>query len=413
MQYGLLGRKLAHSYSPQIHKFFGNYAYSLLELEPESLTSFFAEKNFLGINVTIPYKKTALRYCDELTESARQTGAVNTIINQNGRLLGHNTDCSGFRFMLEKSGLTVKDKKVLVLGSGGASVTARFVLNEEGANTVVISRNGENNYTNLIRHADAALIINCTPVGMYPNNGCSPLSLDAFPALEGVLDMIYNPAKTALLMKAENRGLIALNGLWMLIAQAKESAQFFTGKAFPDTIIHEIYRTISITTQNIALIGMPGCGKTEVGKALAHMLKRELLDSDQAICQKEGCSIADIFEHSGENGFRTIETEVLSQLSKGSGAIIATGGGCVTRPENLPLLRQNSVIIWLRRDIARLAKEGRPLSVAADLKEMYEIRRPLYERFADFSVDNTGTPAETASRILNLLKGMNHENTGY
>lgn len=413
MRFGLLGRKLDHSYSPQIHKYFEDYPYCLFAQEPEALPGFFRERDFSGINITIPYKKTVLDYCDDLTETARAIGAVNTIVNRNGKLIGHNTDCFGFRYMLRKSGLSVKGKKVLILGSGGASITARFVLNNLGAKVIIISRSGENNYQNLDLHADAAMIVNCTPVGMYPNNGHAPLSLVNFPALEGVLDIIYNPAKTKLLMDAEGRGLVALNGLWMLIAQAKESAEWFTGKIFNDSIIDEIYSAISLQTKNIVLIGMPGCGKSAVGSSLSVLLGRIFWDADHLIREKAGCDIPNIFTKQGEAGFRAIETAVLADIAKGSGAVIATGGGCVTREENLPLLRQNSIIIWLKREINQLPKDGRPLSQTTDLEEMYRVRKPKYERFADFAVENNGTPEETANAIVRLLKGKYNEDIGY
>ena len=235
MKCGLLGRKLGHSYSPQIHAQLGSYSYDLFEKEPEEVADFLQNGNFTAINVTIPYKKTVMPYCGSLTPRAIAMGSVNTIVRRpDGSLLGHNTDYFGFSSMVRRSGLEPSGKKVLVLGSGGASVTAVAVLKEMGANVVVISRSGEDNYENLHRHADAAILCNCTPVGMYPNNGVSPVDLTRFPRLEGVLDMIYNPARTALLLQAERLGLVAENGLWMLVAQAKEAAEWFTGSSLAD-----------------------------------------------------------------------------------------------------------------------------------------------------------------------------------
>ena len=404
MQCGLLGRKLSHSYSPQIHGFLGDYPYRLFEIEPNEVEDFLLNGDFSSINVTIPYKKTALSYCSSLSDTAKKLGAVNTIVrNVRGELIGHNTDYFGFLYMVKKSGIQVNGKKVLILGSGGASNTAVAVMQELGANVVIFSRTGENNYDNITLHADTAIIVNATPVGMYPNNGISPVNIDAFPLLEGVLDMIYNPARTKLLMDAEERGLIAQNGLWMLIAQAKESSEWFTGNKIDDRIIEDIYEKLSKQMQSIVLIGMPGCGKTTVGKALAKAYDRTFIDADSEIEQLAGCSIPEIFRSSGEEGFRKLETKVLSRLGKESGCVISTGGGCVTREENYPLLHQNGKIIWLHRDIELLPTNGRPLSQATKLQDMYRIRQPLYRRFADHVVDNKGSIEETLDQIRRLL----------
>ena len=404
MQFGLLGRKLGHSYSPQIHSYLGEYLYELYEVEPENIEFFMKSKDFAGINVTIPYKKTVLPYCASLSNMALKLGAVNTIIrNDQGNLIGHNTDYFGFMYMVRKSGLQVLGKKVLVLGSGGASNTAVAVMQELGANVIVISRSGKNNYENIQLHNDAAAIVNATPVGMYPNNGVSPIDLSFFPQLEGVLDMIYNPSKTKLMLDAEERGLVAENGLWMLIAQAKESAEWFTGKRYDDRIIEQIYRALSTEMENIVLVGMPGCGKSSVGQALAKELNRSFFDADQEIINAAGCSIADIFEKSREKGFRQMETAILKKLGKNSCSVISTGGGCVTREENFPLLRQNGIIIWIQRDIELLATDGRPLSNATKLHDMYTVREPMYRRFADHIVTNNGSIQETIEQIRRLL----------
>ena len=269
MKCGLLGRKLGHSYSPQIHAYLGSYRYDLFEREPEAVEDFLKNEDFSAINVTIPYKKTVMPYC-RLTPVAEYMGSVNTIVRQkDGTLLGHNTDYFGFTSMVHRSGLDPKGKKCLVLGSGGASVTAVAVLREMGANVIVISRSGEDNYDNLDRHKDAAMICNCTPVGMYPNNGIRPVNLALFPQLEGVLDMIYNPTRTQLLMDAAERGLVHINGLWMLVAQAKEAAEWFLGQKLPVSLIESVYRKIQLQMENIILVVMPGCGKSTIGKSLA------------------------------------------------------------------------------------------------------------------------------------------------
>lgn len=407
MKCGLLGRKLGHSYSPSIHAALSDYEYDLYEKEPEELENFLKEGDFTGLNVTIPYKKAVIPYLFDLAPTAECLGAVNTIVRlENGQLIGFNTDYGGFRSMVNKSGLSVRGKKVLVLGSGGASNTAVEALEQMGAMPVVISRSGENNYENLHRHADAAILVNATPVGMYPNVGVSPVDLDQLPNLEGVLDVIYNPARTQLLLDAEAKGLVTMNGLWMLVAQAKDSAELFTKQDISNEKITEIYRTLKGQMENIVLIGMPGSGKSTVGQALAEQLGRSFVDADAEIVKVAGKSIPDIFAESGESGFRAIETQVLAQLGKRSGLIIATGGGCVTREENYPLLHQNGTIVWLKRDIELLPTEGRPLSVAGALQEMYRIRKPMYQRFADCTIENSGDIQSTVTKILDALEGM-------
>ena len=322
---GLLGGKLGHSYSPAIHRMLGDYAYELFEKSPEELGDFLRHGNFSGINVTIPYKKAVIPYLSELSETAKKLGAVNTIVRKpDGALIGHNTDYFGFLSMLQKSGLQVSGKKVLVLGSGGASATCQCVLQEAGADVVVISRNGENNYHNIHLHADAAVIVNATPVGMYPNCGDSPLSLESFRNLEGVLDLIYNPARTALIMEAEHRNLVTENGLWMLVAQAAESAFWFAGIPVSQKKIAEIYNTLKSQMMNIVLIGMPGCGKSTVGKSLAKRLGKQFLDADKCIEDKAGKSIPEIFREVGEDGFRKLETQVMGKLGKESGLTMPT-----------------------------------------------------------------------------------------
>lgn len=405
MHCGLLGQRLCHSYSPQIHSRLASYTYSLFEKEPEDLENFLKNGDFQGLNVTIPYKKSVIPYLDELSPIAARLGAVNTIVRKSdGTLVGHNTDYFGFRSMVLRSGLQPESKKVLVLGSGGASNTAVAVLEELEAEVVVISRSGEENYTTLHRHGDAAIIVNTTPVGMYPNVGASPVDLSLFPKLEGVLDVIYNPARTQLLLDAQQRGLVTMNGLWMLVAQAKESAEWFTGQTISDDAIAAIHKTLKAQMENIILIGMPGCGKSTVGKLLAKKLGKAFVDADAAIEEFAGKTIPQIFAQEGEPGFRKIETQVLAALGKRSGCVIATGGGCITRPENYPLLHQNSTILWLQRDISLLPTNGRPLSKAGNLVEMYQIRKPLYESFADLTLENTNSPAETLQNILSLLE---------
>ena len=400
---GLLGEKLGHSYSPEIHKSLGNYSYRLFEKNPEELEAFLAKVAFTGINVTIPYKSAVIPYCDELSPIAQALGAVNVIVRKpDGKLVGHNSDYFGFETLLDRSGLQVSGKKVLVLGSGGASKVAIAVLKNRGANVVVISRKGFNNYDNLHLHEDAAVIVNTTPVGMYPNTGISPLSLDVFPHLEGVLDAIYNPACTQLLIDAEKRGLVAMNGLWMLVAQAKEAAEWFTGTEIPDNKIVEIHRTLKQKMENIVLIGMPGCGKTTIGKLLAAETGKKFVDADVAFSGHFGQSPAQIIESQGEAAFRKMESQILEKLGKESGMVIATGGGCVTIPDNKWLLRQNGILFWIQRDLEHLATEGRPLSQNGSLEKLYQRRMPLYAEFADYTVGNNGLPQAAVAQIRKI-----------
>ena len=401
---GLLGRKLGHSYSPQIHRELSCYEYKLYEKEPEELEAFLKSGTFDGLNVTIPYKKTVMAYLDEISPEAAAIGSVNTIVNRGGKLTGYNTDAFGFSWLLQKSGVEAADKKALVFGSGGASVTVCHVLKSLGADpVVVISRTGENNYENLDRHLDAKLLINATPLGMYPNNGESPVDLTRFSALDGVLDVVYHPARTALMLQAEHLGIPHASGLSMLVAQAKKACEYFTGNPVPDAEIDRIERLLSRQMENIILIGMPGCGKSSVGKALAAALNRTFLDADEEIVRRAGCSIPEIFAAQAEAGFRRLESAVLADLGKQSGIVLATGGGCVTRPENYPSLHQNGCIVWLTRDLSLLPTDGRPVSQANPLEALWETRKALYEQFSDIKAANDGTISECVNAIEEAL----------
>ena len=403
MRYGLLGRKLGHSYSPMIHGMLG-YDYGLFEREPEDVADFLKNGDFDGINVTIPYKKDVLPYLDEIDPLALRLGAVNTIVRRNGRLKGYNSDYFGFLSMVRRTGIDVSGKKALILGSGGASATACAVLEDLGTQVVVISRTGENNYENLHLHADGALLVNTTPVGMYPNTGAAPVDVSRFPKLEGVLDVIYNPARTQLLLDSEKLGIPAYNGLWMLVAQAVQSSRWFRDKELPDSLVADIHRKLRDQMENIALIGMAGCGKSTLGRQLARETGKKFVDADVEIEALAGKTIPEIFAQDGEEEFRRLETAVLAKLGKQSGLVIATGGGCVTREENHPLLHQNGHILWLKRDPEKLPTAGRPLSQKTAPAVLYEQRKPMYAAFADAAVDNEGTMGETLTAILNLLE---------
>ena len=403
---GLLGQKLGHSYSPAIHGMLAGYDYQLFEREPEQLEDFLKNGDWDGINVTIPYKKAVLPYCAELSDTARRIGSVNTIVRRpDGSLYGDNTDAYGFESLVKKSGIQVQGKKSLVLGSGGASVTVVAVLKMRGAASVtVISRGGEDNYDNLDKHADARIIANTTPVGMYPNNGQAAVDLAQFPQCEGVLDVVYNPARTALLLQSEKLGIPCAGGLYMLVAQAKRSSELFTGRSIPDSEIGRIEKVLSGRMKNIVLVGMPSSGKSTLAAALGEKLGRTVYEADALIEQEAGMDIPAIFAQGGEESFRKLETEILSRLGKLSGAVISTGGGCVTREENYDLLHQNGTILWLKRGTEKLDKTGRPLSLKNDLNEMYQKREPLYRRFADAAVDNNGSVEDTLAQLLEVLQ---------
>lgn len=404
MKCGLLGEKLGHSYSPQIHALLADYEYLLYEKATDEVEDFVRRGDWHGLNVTIPYKKTVIPFCDELSETAAAIGSVNTLLHRpDGTILGDNTDAYGFRHMLRKTGFEPEGKKALVCGTGGASATVCAVLKQLGAKVVTLSRSGEDNYTNLDRHADAKLLVNTTPLGMYPKNGAQAVDLVAFPQLEAVLDVVYNPARTALLMQAETLGIPHAGGLTMLVAQAKRACEIFLDTGIPDTETERITGILRAGMQNLILIGMPGSGKSTVGRLLAEKLNRPYIEADEEIVRQAGMSIPEIFAREGEAGFRARETAILGELGKASGTVLSTGGGCVTREENYPLLHQNGTIILLTRDIDRLAREGRPLSMGADLHAMAAVRGPMYRRFADLMADNDRTPEETVCSILEML----------
>ncbi|MBR1810879.1 MAG: shikimate kinase [Clostridia bacterium] len=402
-KFGLLGRKLGHSFSPQIHRHLGDYEYLLYEKEPEDVEAFVKNSGLDGFNVTIPYKQTVMPFCDDLSETAQKIGSVNTVVYRNGKIEGHNTDYYGFTYMLKSAGIDPKGKKSIILGAGGASKTVSAVLRDMGAASVTfIDLNLENNYTNIDRHYDAEIIINATPVGMYPHNGSALVELANFPRCRGVADLIYNPSRTKFILDAEALGLKHVNGLSMLVTQAKRAAELFLDCRLCDSLIPEIIRKIERETKNIALIGMPGCGKSSIGKVLSNLTGRELIETDLLIPEKAGKSIEAIFAEDGEDAFRAVETAVLAEVSKLSGKIISTGGGVVTRQENYALLHQNSTIVFLSRDLSLLPISGRPLSCQNGVEALAEKRLPLYNAWCDYAVECTGVK-KTAYTIKNHL----------
>lgn len=404
-KFGLLGQKLGHSWSPQIHSLLCGYPYGLYEVEPEELARFLSATDLAGMNVTIPYKKDVLPYCATLSDAARAIGSVNTLVRTPAGWHGDNTDYAGFITMAKTCGVDIAGREALVFGAGGASLAVIAALRDMGAGPIVnISRSGPDNYDNLSRHRDAEILVNTTPLGMYPEVGVSPVELPAFPACRAVLDIVYNPCRTKLLMDAEARGIPCAGGLTMLVAQARRSAEQFAGMDIPDSRVAEIVHALGLSMQNIVLVGMPGCGKSTVGRLAAARLSRPFFDADSLIAEQAGMSIPDIFAAEGESGFRRRETAVLAELGKRSGAVIATGGGCVTRPENYPLLHQNGIIIWLQRELSRLPSEGRPLSQRHSAEALYAQRKDKYAAFADCTVTSCDAVADTVAAVLEVMQ---------
>jgi len=403
--FGLLGRCLSHSYSPLIHTELGNYEYKLFEKEPDEVEDFLQGGNFEGINVTIPYKKTVIPFCAGLSEAAKKIGSVNTITRQtDGSLYGDNTDYFGFSYLLEKSGAELTGGKVLLLGSGGSSLTASAVLRDlSKMEIVVISRNGTDNYDNIEKHGDAVMVVNTTPVGMYPENGTSPIkNLSIFLNCKIIIDMIYNPLRTELLLQAEDHGISCTSGLSMLVAQAKNAAELFTGLSIPNEKIESITLKITASTRNIILIGMPGCGKSTTGKILAEKTGREFADTDKWVEKRTGKSIPEIFSKNGEETFRKLENEALETLCKQSGYVIATGGGIVKHEKNRNIIRQNGIVVFIDRDIADLPVSGRPLSEKEGITALAKARLPVYARWSDKTVKAAGAE-ETAEEIRKVI----------
>ena len=402
MRCGLLGEKLGHSYSPAIHAELADYAYKLYEVAPDALAAFLTGGDFDALNVTIPYKKAVIPYCAVLSPIAQKLGSVNVLVRRpDGTLYGDNADAFGFEYLVRHSGVDIAGKKALVLGNGGASATVQAVLAQLGARVTVISRSGEDNYANLDRHADAQVIVNTTPVGMYPNTGKAAVDLRQFPQCALVLDVVYNPARTALLLQAEALGIPCAGGLYMLVAQAKRSCEVFTGTTIDDGEILRIYRRMRQEMENIVLIGMPSSGKSTVGHALAERLGKRFADSDALVTERIGMPIADYFAQRGEAAFREREQEAVADLAATGGQVIATGGGAILRPENVTALRRSGRLVFLDRSPEKLiATADRPLASDREaMRRRYEERYDLYCAAADLHIDDNGTVEETAQRI--------------
>lgn len=409
MTYGLIGEKLGHSYSKMIHESLGKYEYQLFSLDKSEFEAFIAERNYHGLNITIPYKKAVIPFCDRVSDLAEEIGAVNTLYFRDGKLWGTNTDYQGFLYAAQAAGISFENKKVLILGNGGTSLMARKAAKDQGARQVLITtRRGETGcvpYEELPQHKDIEIIINTTPVGTYPNNGGKLIDLADFPACRGVIDVIYNPFATALLQQAKELGIAHTNGLPMLVAQATAAAEYFLGEGGfqqqNEAIIQKLRRQI----ENIVLIGMPGCGKTSLGKQLAEKLGKQFVDMDVEIEKTAGKSIPQIFAESGETRFRDLETEIAQKLGKEKEQVIATGGGAVLRRENMKALGQNGRIVFIRRPLGKLAMDGRPLSKDFEaLKNMYADRLPLYERYGRLAFDSEEGIEKSAAKLLSLLE---------
>ena len=412
---GLLGEKLSHSFSPQIHHALvgDRYTYELFERAPEAVEGFIKGDEWDALNVTIPYKQVVMPYLDIITDEALRIGAVNTITRlSDGRLKGDNTDYFGFHRTLTACGCDPKGKKALVLGNGGAAATAVTVLTDMGAEVILLGRSDrsvggispEPYETVYERHPDVEVVVNCTPVGMYPKLiGQSPVELSRLPRVTTVFDMVYNPARTALLQEADTLGIPAYNGLLMLVAQAKRACELFLGEELDDDLIDPIVADIARETGNIVLVGMPGSGKSTVGKAVAEAMGRPFVDTDALIVEDAGRPIPEIFTTDGEEVFRAFETEAVRKAGMMSGAVIATGGGVVTRERNYAPLSQNGKIVFIHRDPNKLPTAGRPVSQATPLGELYAKRLPLYKTFADVEIDNNGAVTATVDAILKVL----------
>lgn len=411
MSFGLLGRTLGHSFSPQIHAMIADYGYQLFEVEPEDIPVFFARDDWRGTNVTIPYKETVLPYCDEVSDAARRIGCVNTLVRRDdGTLFGTNTDYDGLAFALDHAGIAIGGRKCLVLGNGATSKTICTVLADKGAREIVVfGRHDAVPYSGIAQHHDAEVIVNATPVGMFPKNGARLIELDGFAKLEACFDVIYNPHRSQFLLDAERRGVTICDGLPMLVAQAVYAAVHFVGLQNPAEKILPILAKMRADDENIVLIGMPGVGKTTIGQAIAERLGRTFVDIDSAITERYG-SVPDYINTHGADAFRVIESETISEVSKGHGLVIATGGGAPTVPANKDLLRQNGRIYWLTRPLEDLPTDGRPLSAGglATLERLFAERRDCYADFADATVANDDIDITVTQILEDFHEAMHH-----
>ena len=406
MKYGLIGEHLTHSFSKVIHEQIGDYVYEIKEIEPQNVDAFMKQKDFCAINVTIPYKETVMPYLDYIDSSALQIGAVNTVVNKNGKLYGYNTDYFGMKALISKINLEIKDKKVLIIGTGGTSKTATAVTKDLGAKEIIyvsnIAVNGAYTYEEIYSsHTDIQVIFNTSPVGMYPKNEGMPIDIDKFPYLEGVLDVVYNPIRTNLVIKAQSKGLVSQGGLYMLGAQAVYAYEYFMDTQVDKTVCDTVYNTVLKQKDNIVLTGMPSSGKTTVGKILANLTGKTFVDTDDEIVKRINMDIPSYFEKFGESEFRKIESEIIKEFSVKNNQIIATGGGAILKDINVNYLKQNGNIYFLNRSLENLIPTNdRPLSSSIEaLKKRYDERYHIYTSTADVIIDGNGTPNEVATLI--------------
>ena len=411
-QYGCIGKKLTHSFSKEIHAKIADYDYELIELTEEEIAPFFDKKDFAAINVTIPYKQTVIPYLDSISPIAQRIGAVNTIVNKDGKLYGYNTDYYGMKALVERVGIDLNGRKVLILGTGGTSKTAQVLAADLGAGEVLtVSRKKTEAYITyeeaVCDHSDAQVIINTTPSGMYPNCEDKPIDIANFPKLEGVIDEVYNPLRTNLVLDAQERGIKAEGGLYMLVMQAVVAVEHFLDTAIPKETADRVFASIYASKENIVLTGMPGSGKSTVGKLL-ELDGFSFLDTDEVIEQRCGCSICDLIKEKGEPYFRDLETEVIREVSSNSCRIISTGGGAILREENVRCLKRNGRVYFLNAELSRLQATGsRPLSDTEEkLKRLYAERMPIYQNSADVVVPDLAEPQEEANFITKKRKDL-------
>lgn len=412
MRCALIGEKLSHSYSRLIHKKFGMYSYDLVELPPDNLKEFVEHGGYDAFNVTIPYKSAIIPYIDKVETLAMQIGAINTVCRLGGKTYGYNTDILGMAYMLKRAGIALGGKHVMIFGSGGTGKTAEMLAKKNGAASItVVSRSGSVNYKNFYELQQTQIIINTTPVGMYPYSDISLADLSKFRNLEAVADVIYNPMRTRLMLQARELNLKYAGGLYMLVAQAKYSMDIFVKNRHPDEIIEQVYKYLLSRIINIVLVGMPGSGKTSIGKAVARRERRRYVDSDAEIVASEGRAITEIFAEKGEEYFRKKEKQTLFLLGSQNGMVISTGGGAVLNRENYYSLKANGRIYYLEREITDLATRGRPLSTGTEaLKKLLEQREPLYKAFADVTVENDGDFFSCVDKILEDIASENFDN---
>lgn len=407
MEYGLIGHPLGHSYSKIIHNKIGNYDYSINDITPEKLPLFFEKKDFKGINVTIPYKQEVIKYLDEISEEAKEIGAVNTILNKNGRLIGYNTDCHGLEALIKNAKISIKDKKVLILGTGGTSKTAHYVAKKMGAKTILkVSRKPSEDTISYQQaekeHTDAQIIINTTPCGMFPSVHEKPIDISFFKNLIGIIDAIYNPLYSELVMDGKNKNITSTGGLFMLVAQAVFASSIFFESKPDNNLINKIYEDVFFEKNNIVLIGMPSCGKSTIGKKIAEQTGKQFIDCDQKIIEKINMSISDFFKKNGEEAFRKIESETIKEIALLNNSVISTGGGCILNKDNIDNLKQNGTIVFINRDLnLLLATNDRPLSSSPEaIEKLYKTRLPLYKAYCEHEINGNSSINEVTALIL-------------